>query len=560
MFVVGDGQNGASRSNALTIYKDGKMNINDAYDMPMTDGNAGEVMTTDGSGAVSWSTPTGGAFEAVSGVVQGNSLVNITSDDFVFGSTQLADDGNTNHDKRMFFDKSKGAFRAGQAVSTEWDDANVGNYSIAAGYQNTASGNGSVAFGTQNTASGTGATVFGVFQNYATNTAATAWGTHNVLASGIASTAWGIGTRASGGYATAWGASEAAGIYATSWGEGTTAPSAYETSLGRYNMAYTPNSATAWDASDRLFTIGNGNSNTDRSNALTLIKNGDLGLGIDNPIAKLDIRPGDNNRGLYINHDKTTVGTTLGLQVDLDHTAGTSNTIYGALIDATKTGAMNNTVYGIYGRAYDNQTGTGTRTVYGVRGYSSVSSTNGTTNSRAIYGSTGGNGDNEFGGYFVGDVYTTGAYTPSDRTLKNNIQDYKGAIGKLDQLEVKRYDFKTSQYPLLNLPEGNQIGLISQNVAQVFPELVKRADETTQLMPREEALDLRLPFKTTADKEMVEVGKDVPILAVNYTGLVPVLIQATKEQQELIQKQQEKIEDLESRLKRIEALLSKEEK
>lgn len=222
--------------------------------------------------------------------------------------------------------------------------------------------------------------------------------------------------------------------------------------------------------------------------------------------------------------------------------------------------ATNNTVYGVYGRAFDSQTGTGTRTIYGVRGYSSVASANGTTNSRAIYGSTIGSGDNEFGGYFAGDVYTTGAYTPSDRTLKNNIQDFKGAVEKLSQLAVKSYDFKTSQYPLLNLPEGNQVGLISQNVAQVFPELIKRADETTQLMPKQEAMDLGLPFKTIADKEMVEVGKDVPILAVNYTGLVPVLIQATKEQQELIQQQQQKIEDLETCLKKIETLLLEREK
>lgn len=63
-----------------------------------------------------------------------------STDDFVFGSPQLADDANTAHDSRFWFDKSKGAFRAGNVTGGQWDDANVGLYSFAAGYNNTASG------------------------------------------------------------------------------------------------------------------------------------------------------------------------------------------------------------------------------------------------------------------------------------------------------------------------------------------------------------------------------------------------------------------------------------
>ena len=46
------------RSNALTIYKDGRMTINDAYTMPTIDGTAGQVMTTDGAGNVTFQNPT----------------------------------------------------------------------------------------------------------------------------------------------------------------------------------------------------------------------------------------------------------------------------------------------------------------------------------------------------------------------------------------------------------------------------------------------------------------------------------------------------------------------
>lgn len=57
LFVIGNGVTTSTRSNALTIYKNGTMNINDAYDMPAVDGTANQVMTTDGSGNVTWQTP-----------------------------------------------------------------------------------------------------------------------------------------------------------------------------------------------------------------------------------------------------------------------------------------------------------------------------------------------------------------------------------------------------------------------------------------------------------------------------------------------------------------------
>ncbi len=54
LFVIGNGQGSLSQHNALTIYKDGRMNINDEYFMPQTDGTAGQIMQTDGSGQVSF--------------------------------------------------------------------------------------------------------------------------------------------------------------------------------------------------------------------------------------------------------------------------------------------------------------------------------------------------------------------------------------------------------------------------------------------------------------------------------------------------------------------------
>ena len=87
--------------------------------------------------------------------VTSNAPGTIATDDFVFGSTQLANDtGTTDDDNRVFFDKSKKAFRAGSASDDSWDDANVGVGSVAFGTNNTASGIEAFAIGENTIASG----------------------------------------------------------------------------------------------------------------------------------------------------------------------------------------------------------------------------------------------------------------------------------------------------------------------------------------------------------------------------------------------------------------------
>ncbi len=60
----------------------------------------------------------GGEFQSIGGVVQ--NTTNVTTDDFVFGDTDLSGSGS-----KIFFDNSKGAFRAGGAIGSEWDDSNA---------------------------------------------------------------------------------------------------------------------------------------------------------------------------------------------------------------------------------------------------------------------------------------------------------------------------------------------------------------------------------------------------------------------------------------------------
>ncbi len=94
----------------------------------------------------------------------------------------------------------------------------------------------------------------------------------------------------------------------------------------------------------------------------------------------------------------------------------------------------------------------------------------------------------------------------SDATLKTNIESIDNALPQLMQLNGYRYNWKDSANP------DKQIGLLAQEVQKVYPELVKENSE----------------------------GK----LGVNYAGMVPVLLQAIKEQQRQIEHQQEQMQKL----------------
>ncbi len=96
----------------------------------------------------------------------------------------------------------------------------------------------------------------------------------NVTASGTDSSAFGYGSTASGAY------SFAAGI-------GTVALAYDSVALGAYNIP--SGSGTGWVATDPLFTIGNGSGSTSLSSALTVLKNGNVGIGSAAPVARLGV-------------------------------------------------------------------------------------------------------------------------------------------------------------------------------------------------------------------------------------------------------------------------------
>lgn len=119
---------------------------------------------------------------------------------------------------RMFWYPYRAAFRAGQAQLGEWDDLNIGDFSVAFGERTTASGHGACAFGDHTKASGIGAFAIGPqaaeasgwgsfaggFDVFATNRASFVFG-ENAMSTGPFSTCFGTAAQATGQLSFAFG-------------------------------------------------------------------------------------------------------------------------------------------------------------------------------------------------------------------------------------------------------------------------------------------------------------------------------------------------------------------
>jgi hypothetical protein len=120
---------------------------------PAAGGSLLERMRISNGGNIGINTTTPGELLFVSG---GNLVATGT-----FGSSPaIAESG---AGTRMMWYPQKAAFRTGGVSGTQWDDANIGNYSTATGLSTTASGSESTAMGYTTTAAGTGSTALGQY-------------------------------------------------------------------------------------------------------------------------------------------------------------------------------------------------------------------------------------------------------------------------------------------------------------------------------------------------------------------------------------------------------------
>ena len=130
-----------------------------------------------------------------------------------------------------------------------------------------------------------------------------------------------------------------------------------------------------------------------------------------------------------------------------------------------------------------------------------------------------------------GDIYSYGVWIGSDKRFKKDINTLNNALDKVLALRGTEYVYTNDVFKDRNFPEEKQIGFIAQEMEQVMPNLVRSNGGNGY--------------------------------TVNYVGLIPVLVEAMKEQQSQIEDKdaaisclQSKMESLEARLARLEANMS----
>ena len=192
---------------------------------------------------------------------------------------------------RMMWYAEKAAFRAGRAVGQQWSKDSIGVYSIAMGYDSRASAEGSLAIGYNIKADGDYSIALGA-ANKTTGQQSTALGSF-LTTHGMWSAAMGVNNVATGSASTVFGSiNRASGSYSTAAGRNNVANSAFEFVVGQYNDTTGVASSTGWFDADPLFVIGNGNNGAARKNALTVLKNGNIGFGTSSPQRLLHVSNG----------------------------------------------------------------------------------------------------------------------------------------------------------------------------------------------------------------------------------------------------------------------------
>lgn len=126
-------------------------------------------------------------------------------------------------------------------------------------------------------------------------------------------------------------------------------------------------------------------------------------------------------------------------------------------------------------------------------------------------------------------VHADNYYTTSDSTLKENVEKIENVLEKIKKIQGVRYTLKDEA--VKNVPEKlrsqyqiPEIGFLAQEVQRVFPEVV-----------------------------IEDVNNK---LAISYSRMVPVLLEAIKEQQKELESNTQKIQDLNKRIEELEKAIS----
>ncbi len=463
LFIIGNGTSSNARSNAITVLKSGRTGINTSSPLAM-------FHVKDSSVVFTGTYPLPGSPDGPP--VSGSGV-------------------------RMMWYPDKAAFRTGYAGGTAWNKDSIGYYSMAFGFSPKAKADYSAAMGYESIASGSSAVAMG-FESIASGSSAVAMGFESI-ASATSATAMGYQTIASGLKSTAMGeATIAKGISSTTMGYKTMAKSYLSLAVGRYNDT-TAISSSGWFATDPLFIIGNGSADNARSNALTVMKNGNVSIGPDyspdNRLLVSSNHAGDGgwNEGIMVESTNVTTGEAA---VGYKNTATPGSRHWLIGLNQNPILAFN---YGINFATANTKMAIDTfgNVGIGVTSPSYLLEVDGTA------GKPGG-----------------GSWTnSSDLRLKKDIQPFTDGLSSLLRINPVTYHYnELSGYN--TKPE--YVGVIAQELNEVAPYMVSVSNKKT------------------------DDGVD-DYLQVDNSAMTYMLINAVKEQQKVIQELKKRIEILEAK-------------
>ncbi|TAL63381.1 MAG: hypothetical protein EPN88_12385 [Bacteroidetes bacterium] len=433
----------------------------------------------------------------------GKSAQATNTSSFAFGESAQATSANS-------FALGLGATAFGQSCYAFGESAQASNQnSFALGKGATASGSNSYAFGAWGqddpnfgTNKPGSSTIASGNNSFAAGQGAVASGDNSVSigfctrAGSQACVAMGMGSIAEGNHSAI-----AIGEYAKSFGYGSVAMGSwtYSTGMNSVALGYATHSITNFSTaigifnlglSNSLFEIGNGFAEEARSNVLTVLGNGNMGLGTSAPDTKLEVAVTGNNANAGIGINRTSEGGKL------------------ISLNQGEVGKLNFTVPGVVDLVtFDYNTlrvGIGTT----APGYTL---------------------------HVNGSVAGIGAYVSlSDKRFKKDVQPITGALNKIMELQGITFNWDKTINPELNVDDNNHIGFSAQDIEKILPQVVSTATDKMQTK------------------------------SVAYSDVVPVLVEAIKEQQTQIESSQEenrqlrtKLQTLENRIGQIESLLAK---
>ena len=448
-----------------------------------------------------------------------------------------------------------------------------GSYSTVSGYYSTASGQGSTAMGNITAAIGDYSTAIGFsqgeeytpgestpfYKNEALGNYSVVLGNRNKstgiksfsigndnLSQGTATFSIGENNISTGDYSMAIGLfSESIGKSSFAFGNNAYADGFNTTAIGVANTIDENASPDVWSMNNRLLVVGNGQydeetQTLERSDAFTIMFNGDATLageltasafiGDGSQLTNISSGPFSFNEDM-----QTAIQSPWSTASGNYSNAFGNNNIasgYAALAMGSFSEAIgqNSVTIGGSTKAIGNfSTAIGNTTVAEDLGTTAIGYWNSLDetpnpydfslqNTAFVIGNGGFDSDGNYIGTdesrsdafvvkFSGDATLAGNLSVnSDAKLKSNIISLGSTLAKVLMLDGKSYSMKNDPQNLV------KIGLVAQDIEQAFPELVSESNG---------------------------------IKSVNYQGLIPVLINAVKEQDEIIKKQDERLAKLE---------------